>query len=69
MPALGDTVKADSTRTPTRADSLEEGTVDPQSFTPEEFEQQKERAERIWYERREFIRQLNGFTDEPWNWT
>jgi len=54
---------------PTRADSLEAGSVDPQSFMPDEFEEQKQRAIDLWLERREFLNQLNGGTDEPWNWT
>lgn len=54
---------------PSRADSLEAGTVDSQSFTPDEFEEQKERAIDLWNRRREFLKQLNGKTDEPWNWT
>ena len=67
-PACG----GDSTRIfpdSSRADSLEVGTVDPETFTPEEFEQQKQRAQDLWYERREFLKQLNGGTFEPWNWT
>lgn len=72
--AVTDTVVTDTTRCiitpePTRADSLDQGRVDPSMFTPEEFRQQRDRAERIWYEHQEFIKQLNGLTDEPWNWT
>jgi hypothetical protein len=54
---------------PSRADSLEAGTVDPQSFTPEEFEQQKQRAQDLWLKRKEFLDQLNGYTIDPWDWT
>lgn len=54
---------------PSRADSIDAGTVDPQSFTPDEFEEQKQRSINLWLERREFIKQLNGETDEPWLWT
>jgi hypothetical protein len=54
---------------PSRADSLEDGSVDPQSFTPDEFEEQKQRAQDLWLKRKEFLDQLNGHTTEHWNWT
>jgi hypothetical protein len=59
----------DSVHVAARRDSLEAGTVDPKTFTPEEFEQQKLRAFEIWYERREFIKELNGESDFPYDWT
>ncbi len=57
------------TVSPTRADSLQQGIVDPETFTPKEFRQQLQRSINLWEQHEEFIRQLNGLTDEPWNWT
>jgi hypothetical protein len=71
--AVTDTVVTDSTCTitpePTRADSLEQGLVDPTTFTPEEFEQQKERAQDLWLKRKQFLNEVNGFSEIPKGWT
>lgn len=40
---------------PPRADSLEAGKVNPETFTPEEEIEQYWRARHLWLERREFL--------------
>jgi len=57
---------ADST---TRADSLEAGTVDPETFTPEEFWKQRDRAIRLYLNRKQFLDEINSLSDEPKGWT
>ena len=52
-----------------RADSLEAGTVDPKNFTPEEFRQEFHRAQRIYLDRKQFLDEINGFSEEPRPWT
>lgn len=52
-----------------RADSLEVGLVDPKTFTTDEFIQQYERAIDLWYQRHEFLKQVNGLADDHYDWT
>lgn len=72
-PAKPDTTtSADSLRFyphPTRADSLEAGTVDPKNFTSSEFGHELERAQRIYRERKQYLDEINGFSEEPRPWT
>jgi len=57
---------ADST---SRADSLEAGTIDPESFTPEEFWKQRDRALRLYLDRKQFLDEINSLSDVPKGWT
>lgn len=53
----------------TRADSLEAGTIKPENFTPEEFWKQRDRAIRMYHERKQFLDEINSLSEVPKGWT
>lgn len=65
--AVTDSVAVDSTAS--RADSLEAGTVDPETFSPEEMRQQYRRAIHLWLQRRQFLDEIHGYSIDPVPWT
>jgi hypothetical protein len=63
-PASPDTVE-----TPTRADSLDLGLVDPSTFSRDEFEDQLIRATDRAAREKQFLDEVNGRSTDPKPWT